>query len=393
MSFKKVMTSVITLILLGIFGILAMPYVKGEKHLLNNEQHEVVKAKETTKEKSKQSEASQLEDALKKQDVYAYDANYIVQHDEFKSLYPDMLQALIKNNTSKDIKDIQFGFVAWDKNGLPIKLKGNIDFGKSYFRGAKGDAVNIPPKGKFGDKNGFSIDKDLEVDAFKPIVVSYTDFEGHTWKNPKLEAFLKIYEGKRIKDIEDAKKYIFYKDKKVESSKEDKAKEKSTLPKDLNQDKFDEVSKNIEEKSKVSKEELEAYLAYLKLAGLLAYLDAYEAMNGIDDIYDYYDVEQTDPSEYDFNDYDFSSDDMSDDNTGGSDSGSDYTEVEPSYEESTEAVEEDTVEETVEDTTEVPSEDYYEDIQPNESTEEYIEEMTETQDMNDNATVESETLE
>ncbi|MBC9874946.1 hypothetical protein [Macrococcoides bohemicum] len=33
---------------------------------------------------------------------------------------------------------------------------------------------------------------------------------------------------------------------------------------------------NIEEKSKISKEELEVYLAYLRLMGFIAYLDAYK---------------------------------------------------------------------------------------------------------------------
>lgn len=59
--------------------------------------------------KEEKSAATKLEEALKKQDVYTFDAKYVVQHNDWKALYPDMLQALVKNNTDKDIRDIQYG--------------------------------------------------------------------------------------------------------------------------------------------------------------------------------------------------------------------------------------------------------------------------------------------
>ena len=383
MSFKRIITSIITLILLAMLGIMALPYLKGEKHIFNKESHEVNKVKATTKEKSL-SAASQLEKDLKKQDLYAYDAKYVVQDEKYKSFYPDMLQALIKNNTNKDIRDVQFGFVAWDKNGLPIKLKGNIDFGKSYIRGVSGDAVNIPAKGKFGDKHGFSIDKDLEVDTFKPIVVSYTDFKGNKWHNPKFDEFIKVYEGKRLKDIKDSDKYIYYKNKKSKTPEKVTLKKDAKLPENLDQKKFDEISKNIQKKSEASPEELEAYIAYLKVMGLLAYLDAYEAMYGLDDIYNYYDIEETNPDDYNFDDYDFSSeyddsseysDESYDDTYDTEETPNEYSDEE-NYEDTTESsTDEYTGETYTEETEEAPVDDTYsEDTTESYDSSEYVEE-------------------
>lgn len=62
------------------------------------------------------------------------------------------------------------------KNGIPIKIKGSIDFGKSYLRGVNGYAVNIPAKGEYGTSHGFELEANLDIDISKPIVVSYTDF-------------------------------------------------------------------------------------------------------------------------------------------------------------------------------------------------------------------------
>ncbi|UBH12835.1 DUF5780 domain-containing protein [Macrococcus armenti] len=360
-SFKRIMTVVIAIALLGILGIISIPYVKGEREVFKSEKVEDAKSKASETKKEEKSAATKLEEALKKQDVYAFDAKYVVQHNDWKALYPDMLQALVKNNTDKDIRDIQYGFVAWDKNGLPIKIKGSIDFGKSYLRGVNGDAVNIPAKGEFGKSHGFEIEANIGINTFKPIVVSYTDFDGKKWENPELDEFKRIYEGKRLKDIKDGKKYVFHKDGKAKQPEKVEDKE---LPTDLDEKKFDEISKNIKAKSEISKEELEAYLAYLELMGLLAYLDAYEELYGIDDVYGYYGVDEVDPGEYNFDEYDF-------EDYGYEDEPVESDTVEAEYQESSEEsydepVTEESVETSIEDET-------VEDFTNEEVTEEYIE--------------------
>lgn len=379
MKIKGLFATFITVILLGIFFLLSLPYVKGEKDLLSSEKASVAaKSDDEQVQKKEKYTAARLERAIKKQDLYAVDAKYVVLHDEFKSLYPDNLQATIKNNTDKDIKDVQYGFVAWDKNGLPIKIKGDIDFGKSYFRGVTADAANIKGYGTFGEDKGYRIDSAIGVHSFKPFVVSYVDFEGKKWTNPLYKDFLKMYEGKRLKDIKDAEKYIFFKDK--------VSKAENNQTENIDPEKYDEISQKIKEKSEISSEALEEYIAYLQLMGLLSYLEYYESQNNID-INQYYDLSEENINHYtenDFTDYDESyyfedSDDSYDDS---------YIEDESLEEEPEEYYEEDIddsyedsyyEEETEEtyDESDVSEEDYYYeeyDYSEDVGDEEYIEE-------------------
>lgn len=379
MKVKGLFATFITVILLGIFFLLSLPYVKGEKDLLSSEKASVAaKSDDEQVQKKEKYTAARLERAIKKQDLYAVDAKYVVLHDEFKSLYPDNLQATIKNNTDKDIKDVQYGFVAWDKNGLPIKIKGDIDFGKRYFRGVTADVANIKGYGTFGEDKGYRIDSTIGVHSFKPFVVSYVDFEGKKWTNPLYKDFLKMYQGKRLKDIEGAEKYIFFKDKSPQTE--------NNKAENIDPEKYNEISQKIKEKSEISSEALEEYIAYLQLMGLLSYLEYYESQNNID-INQYYDLSEENINHYtenDFTDYEDSydyenSDDYYDDS---------YVEDESLEEEPEEYYEEDIddsyedsyyEEETEEtyDESDVSEEDYYYeeyDYSEDVGDEEYIEE-------------------
>ncbi|TDM39377.1 hypothetical protein ETI10_11265 [Macrococcoides goetzii] len=379
MKVKGLFATFITVILLGIFFLLSLPYLKGEKDLLSSEKASVAaKSDDEQVQKKEKYTAARLERAIKKQDLYAVDAKYVVLHDEFKSLYPDNLQATIKNNTDKDIKDVQYGFVAWDKNGLPIKIKGDIDFGKRYFRGVTADAANIKGYGTFGEDKGYRIDSTIGVHSFKPFVVSYVDFEGKKWTNPLYKDFLKMYQGKRLKDIEGAEKYIFFKDKSPQTE--------NNKAENIDPEKYNEISQKIKEKSEISSEALEEYIAYLQLMGLLSYLEYYESQNNID-INQYYDLSEENINHYtenDFTDYEDSydyenSDDYYDDS---------YVEDESLEEEPKEYYEEDIddsyedsyyEEETEEtyDESDVSEEDYYYeeyDYSEDVGDEEYIEE-------------------
>ncbi|MFY2153338.1 DUF5780 domain-containing protein [Mammaliicoccus sciuri] len=184
--------------------------VSSEKEVTKNDSK--VEGKSKVKKESNTLNAQSLENNLENQDIVVENGRYLIRSEEYKSLYPDALQAYIRNNTGKDIKDITFGFVAWDKNGLPIKIKRSVDFSDgNYFSGVKGEAVNIAPGDLYGEDTGMELDKGMDIEYFKPIIASYEDFEGNTWENKELKNFLKIYEGKRLKDIEGYEDYIFYK--------------------------------------------------------------------------------------------------------------------------------------------------------------------------------------
>lgn len=148
---------------------------------------------------------------MQTQDVIVEDMEYLIQDEELKSLYPDMLSAIIKNNSDEDIRDITYGFVAWDKNGLPIKLKKDIDFGNGqYFYEGIGESVNISSGETHGDNYGFELSKDLdEIHNFKAIVTEYEGFNGEKWSNPLVKDFKQIYEGNRLEDIKGHEETIF----------------------------------------------------------------------------------------------------------------------------------------------------------------------------------------
>ena len=79
-------------------------------------------------------------------------SEYLVQDEQYKSLYPDMLNAVIQNNTDADIKDAVLAFVAWDSNHLPVKLVGNMDFsGGDYFAEVNYSDINLVGGSTFGE--------------------------------------------------------------------------------------------------------------------------------------------------------------------------------------------------------------------------------------------------
>ena len=153
-------------------------------------------------EPTKEITVDELETKLSEQPVFVSKTNKYVQSSDTKALYPDLLQAIIKNNSDTDIKDIVIGYVGWDANGLPLKIKGNLSITDcSYFEQRKAEGANIVSGATWGETKGLGIDETCPVETFKAIVVSYTDFEGNTWDNPYLNDFLRIYKEKRIKDI------------------------------------------------------------------------------------------------------------------------------------------------------------------------------------------------
>ena len=143
--------------------------------------------------------ASELESNLSTQPITIVSTDYIVQDEQYKSLYPDMLQAVLQNNTADDIKNAVVAFVAWDKNNLPVKIVGQFDFSDgTYVKKVNYADINLAAGDTFGESSGFSLDENCEIETFKAIVVSYETFDGDTWDNPYYEDFCSLYEGKKL---------------------------------------------------------------------------------------------------------------------------------------------------------------------------------------------------
>ena len=132
--------------------------------------------------------------------LYVSEARLVVRSEEYKSLYPDVLQAIIVNNTEYDIKDVVVAFVAWDENNLPVLLKAQFDFNAaSYVRRASYSGVNMVPGGTYGENTGMGLDESVKgIVTVKAIVASYVTFDGETWENPEYDAFIGDYAGKKL---------------------------------------------------------------------------------------------------------------------------------------------------------------------------------------------------
>lgn len=169
---------------------------------LTSSQNEESTGNDNTKENSKQSMSiSEFENLLAEQPLYVSKTKYVVQDDEYKSLYPDMLQAILSNSTTEDIKDAVVAFVAWDNNNLPVKIKGQFDFGDgTYIKQVNYADINLIGGDTFGENSGFSLDENNNISTFKAIAVSFVTFNGETWENPYYDDFCAMYEGEKYSD-------------------------------------------------------------------------------------------------------------------------------------------------------------------------------------------------
>ncbi len=141
----------------------------------------------------------ELNEQLSAQEVRIIDSNYIVQDDQYKALYPDMLQVTLQNGTDKDIKDAVVAFVAWDAAGLPVKIRASLkSSGGAYIQHVDYDDINLSAGSTFGENSGFSVDEGCGIETFKAIIVSYETFEGETWDNPLYKDWCALYEGVKL---------------------------------------------------------------------------------------------------------------------------------------------------------------------------------------------------
>ena len=137
-----------------------------------------------------------IESLIATQEVKIISTKYVVQDDQYKTLYPDLLQAVISNGGTHEIKNAVVAFVAWDKNNLPVKIKGDIDFSDgSYIKRVSYNDINLIPGATYGDKGGLGIDQSCDIKTFKAILVSYEAFDGYTWENPYYNDWCTAYEG------------------------------------------------------------------------------------------------------------------------------------------------------------------------------------------------------
>lgn len=149
---------------------------------------------------SQQMTPEELEAQLAAQPLCVIKTEYVVQDADYKALYPDILSAVFQNNSGTDIKSVVIGFVAWDENNFPVKIKHQHNYSSGrYFETMTADDVNMINGSTYGEDSGMPLSEDCaNISTIKAIAVSYTDFNGNTWENPLLDEFKELYENKKL---------------------------------------------------------------------------------------------------------------------------------------------------------------------------------------------------
>lgn len=176
--------------------------------------------------------SKELDELIAKQPVYIKSTKYVVQDSRFKTLYPDLLQAIIMNNSKDDIKNAIVVFVAWDENNLPVKIKGEYDYSDGdYIAKCNYDGINLIPGKTYGKDSGLALAEGLKIKKFKAIVYEYETFDGTTWTNPYYHAWSTMYGGgTKLKDDMTVEAYLTDEDyeEMIKKTDESKNAEQST---------------------------------------------------------------------------------------------------------------------------------------------------------------------
>lgn len=139
------------------------------------------------------------EEAQANQLLVVDSSNIMVQSTEWKALYPDMLQAFVTNKSDRTVKDMNIGFLAYDSNGYPLKIKGQYSFNDANYEFlGNADNINLVSKSQFGNSVGWNLEEAHGISTLKACVKNATFYDGTTWNNPYYQYWLEEYKEKQI---------------------------------------------------------------------------------------------------------------------------------------------------------------------------------------------------
>lgn len=115
-----------------------------------------------------------------------------------KRLNPDMMSVIFQNQTDKVIDYVKVAFVAWDKNGEPVKIKSPGDEKAYDIKAVEYKSLNLQSGRYFGKGFGIELAQDHNIASFRAIIASFKTKDGTFWENPYLEVFRKIFAGKQF---------------------------------------------------------------------------------------------------------------------------------------------------------------------------------------------------
>ncbi|WP_291565151.1 MULTISPECIES: DUF5780 domain-containing protein [unclassified Clostridium] len=150
-------------------------------------------------EKTSLEKKQKAEKVKTEQLVIVESAQIIVQDTRYKTLYPDLIQVIVKNMSNKTIKHMRIGCLGYDNNGYPLKIKTqHIVLKEDYECIAYGEDVNIIPGGRYGEDVGWGLDENHGISKVLACVHNVTFYDGTTWKNPYYEYWIEQHKEKPI---------------------------------------------------------------------------------------------------------------------------------------------------------------------------------------------------
>lgn len=157
---------------------------------------EIAKKSNEIKEKVKE---QQIQEYKENQEVTVENTRIYIQHPTYKALYPDSIEVIIKNHTSKTIKNYNVSILAYDSNNYPLKVQTQYNFGKANYEFiGMAENVNIISGATGGKNYGWSLDENHGISKILALVKDVEYYDGSKWENPYYEYWIEQYKEKPL---------------------------------------------------------------------------------------------------------------------------------------------------------------------------------------------------
>lgn len=131
--------------------------------------------------------------------VSVISTDILVQDTEHKTLYPDLIEVVIKNNSDETLRHYKVGFLAYDESGYPKKIELRFDFsGGDYEKFGVSEDANVLPGETYGKDSGWELSDPHHLHYVLACVYEASFYNDETWENPNYKNWLKTFMGKQL---------------------------------------------------------------------------------------------------------------------------------------------------------------------------------------------------